>query len=174
MLQGRHFLLHPPGEPDEVEGAEIRLHEIKRGAGEPRELADLDLAVLRHRAHRDDAGLVAGRERDDRVEHRAHLEHRALAGLHSQIEQRRAQALGALVELPEAELALFRGKGDAIRHPGRGAPQSFADREVDPQPFFEEIPCRAGRRVNHAFNHFLLRRPARSGPSGAARRRRRR
>jgi hypothetical protein len=83
-FKGGKLCAHALREANEIEGAEIRLNEIKRRAGELGELPDLDLAVLRHGAYRNDAGLEAGGEGHRRLEHRAHLEDRALAGLHAQ------------------------------------------------------------------------------------------
>src|SRR5207237_571520 len=148
----RQLFLHAPREADEIESSEVGLHEVERRAREPGELPDLDLPVLRQRAHRDDAGLVAGRERNHRFEHGAHLEHRALARTHAKSEERRSQPLGLLIQLAESELTVLRGERGALGHAARRAAHGFADREVDPDLPAQEFSRLLRRRIGHAVN----------------------
>src|SRR5947208_11780195 len=150
MLERRELLLHALGEFNQIELAEIGLNEVKRRAGEPGELADLDFAVLRHRANRDDARLVAGGKRDHRLEHGAHLEHGALARPHAEREKCAAETVRLLVELPEGQLAVFGSECDPLWYACRGTAQRLADRKIDPELSSEKFLRLIRRRVGHA------------------------
>ena len=95
VLQWRMLFDHARREVDEVEAAEIGLHEVAARARLPRQLADLDFAVLRQRAHRHDPGLVAGQQHNSGLDGGAELEDGAIAGGKPELQERRAQALGA-------------------------------------------------------------------------------
>ena len=93
-----HHLLR---EADQIERREIRLHEIGSRLGLRRELADLDFAILRHRAHRHDTRLVGAHQRYDSVDGGAHLEDRPVARTQPQRDQRRTEPLTTGVERRE-------------------------------------------------------------------------
>ena len=79
---------HSPREGEEVKGrAEVALNKIGLGAGQFRQLADLDLTVLRQGANRNNRCFEAPEQRDDDFLDGAELEDRAIAGFETELEQ---------------------------------------------------------------------------------------
>ena len=87
VLQRPVLLRHALSEADQVECSEVGLHEVATRADCLRQLADLHLAVLRQRAHRHDACLVAGKQHDRGVDGGAQLKDGAVAGIEPDLEQ---------------------------------------------------------------------------------------
>ena len=150
MPQRCMLLDHARSEGSEVEAVEIRLHEIAVRAGLPRQLADLDLAVLRQRTHRHDAGLVAAEQHDGGLDVRAELEDGAVTGAQPEVQQCRGQALGDLVELAKAQRALVADEGRSIGVAPRGGAQRIADGRVDPRSAGDGRVGALDGRVGHA------------------------
>ena len=103
--------------------AVVGLNKIGRGAGHLGQLSDLDLAILRKRADRHNPRLVTGAKRDDGFGDRAHLEHRAITGGNTDIEQCRGQNFRAAIKVREGDLlfagnqiGLFRGYACSLAH----------------------------------------------------------
>ncbi len=77
---------HLLGEADQIELPYVGLYEIRLGRRQICQLADFHLAVLRQRAHRNNAAFITGAQCQRGIDRRPHLEHGACAGLDSKLE----------------------------------------------------------------------------------------
>jgi hypothetical protein len=144
---------HSPRERDEIEcRAEVALHKIGFRPGQLGQLADLDLAILRQGADRNDRRLAAPEQRDDDLPDGTKLKDGAVAGVQANLKQRSGQRFRQRVNLGERQAAIIgRDVGD-VRPLARGLAQHFAEGRPDPGAAAPISLGLAGRVIGHTID----------------------
>ena len=123
---------HGLGESGQIEAAEVLLDEMRPGFGPQRDIADFNVAVLRERADRNDAGLEAAKQGDGGLHDRAHLKERAVAGSETEAEERSAHALARIIPFAEGEVPLRRDQRPLLRQTSGGLAQRLTSGGLQP------------------------------------------
>ena len=148
VLHRRHSFGELPRECRRVEAGQVALDDVGAGAGEPGDLVDLVVTMLRQRADREEAGLEQRVPSLDGLGRVGELQRDRVLRLEPEIEEAGGETVGGRVQLGVGQATIRRDDGDPLGVGTRHAPERRRDRLGAP---VAEVAIAAGTlgRVRH-------------------------